>query len=273
MDNILKTENLHVNYGGIIALRGVSINVPKGNIVAILGANGAGKTTLLRTISNAVSSSEGKVIYEGKDITKKPMEKIVKDGISHVPEGRRIFGDLTVFENLKIGGFTVDKTIINWLEVEEEAKTKRLLQLYEKSKNELEDFEVVLSKKETFLQNLANVYKLFPVLKERKKQVASTLSGGEMQMLAIARALMGSPKLLILDEPSLGLAPLIIKDIFEIIKKLKDLGISILIVEQNALQTLKIADYAYILQVGKVVREGKAEILINDKELIEAYLG
>jgi branched-chain amino acid transport system ATP-binding protein len=273
MEYILKTENLHVSYGGIIALRGVNISVPKGQIIAILGANGAGKTTLLKTISNSVQSNEGKVIFLGEDITKRPMEKIVMDGISHVPEGRRIFGDLTVYENLKIGAFTLKNKDILWDEIYEETKSPRLLKLYETVKQDNSNPELVLNKKEAFIQNLNYIYDLFPVLKERKQQTASTLSGGEMQMLAIARALMGSPKLLILDEPSLGLAPLIIRDIFEIIEKLKSAGISILIVEQNALQTLKIADYAYILQVGRVVREDKASVLIRDKDLIEAYLG
>ena len=273
MDYILETKNLHVNYGGILALRGVSIKVPKGQIVAILGANGAGKTTLLKTISGLVRSKEGSIHYFEKDITKKDPEKIVLDGISHVPEGRRIFGELTVYENLKIGGFTVNPEELPWSEIADEAKTKRLLKQVESKRIDNNDPLVRLNRNEMFLQNLSYVYHLFPVLKERRNQIASTLSGGEMQMLAIGRALMGSPKLLILDEPSLGLAPLIVKSIFEIVNKLKHRGISVLIVEQNALQTLKIADYAYVMQIGKVVREDKADILIRDQKLIEAYLG
>lgn len=271
MDYILKTENIHVSYGGILALKGVDIKIPKGQIVAILGANGAGKTTLLRTISGVVRSNQGQILFEGVDITKTPVEKIVKEGISHVPEGRQIFGDLSVIENLRIGAFTSVSKEMLFEQLNDEVKELVKLRL---KRNDIKlDEVVVLNKNEVYLQNLDFVFKLFPVLKERQIQVASTLSGGEMQMLAIARALMGNPKLLILDEPSLGLAPLIIKDIFETIKNLKASGLSILIVEQNALQTLKIADYAYVLQVGNVVREDKAEVLIKDKALIEAYLG
>ena len=273
MAYILETKNLHVNYGGIIALRGVNIKVPKGQIVAILGANGAGKTTLLRTISGLVAVKDGTVHYDGKNITKRDPEKIVKDGISHVPEGRKIFGELTVYENLKIGGFTVKGEELPWSQIDELAKTKRLMKQFDTHSEDSKDPILRLNRQEMFMQNLAYVYQLFPVLKERSHQTASTLSGGEMQMLAIGRALMGSPQLLILDEPSLGLAPLIVKSIFEIVKRLKDKGISILIVEQNALQTLKIADYAYVMQIGRVVREDKADILIRDQKLIEAYLG
>ncbi|WP_376739685.1 ABC transporter ATP-binding protein [Hujiaoplasma nucleasis] len=268
---MLKTEDLHVSYGGIRALRGVNINIPQGEIVAILGANGAGKTTLLRTISGLVKSEQGKVIYLDNNITKAPVEKIVKNGILHVPEGRQIFEDLSVFENLKIGAFSTEKKEMKFQNLDSDVQKlviQRLKQLSIK-----DNPTVILNKQEAFMQNLSFVYRLFPVLKERKSQIATTLSGGEMQMLAIGRALMGSPKLLILDEPSLGLAPLIIKSIFETITMLKEQGLSILIVEQNALQTLKIADYAYVLQIGKVVKEGKAKDLIKDHSLIEAYLG
>jgi len=218
-----------------------------------------------------VKSESGENSYFGKNITNSPIEKIVKNGISHVPEGRQIFGDLSVYDNLKIGAFTALKKEMNWndLDVNVQHMVKRRLKQLNVGDNPL----IELDKQEVFEQNLSFVYRLFPVLEERKTQVATTLSGGEMQMLAIARALMGSPRLLILDEPSLGLAPLIIKSIFETITMLKEQGISILIVEQNALQTLKIADYAYVLQIGHVVKEGKASDLIKDHGLIEAYLG
>lgn len=242
MSNLLQVENLSVSYGAINALRNVSIKVEEGTIVAILGANGGGKTTLLKKISGLIEAKEGTVVFDNKDITITGAEKIAKYGIVQSPEGRQVFSDLTVEENLKIGAFTLSK------------------------KNHM-------SRKEQLKKNLQRVYKYFPVLKERKNQVALTLSGGEQQMLAISRALMASPKLLILDEPSLGLAPLIVRDIFNIIKEFKKEGTTILIVEQNALQTLKIADYAYVLQVGEVIIEGEASKLRKDPKLVEAYLG
>jgi branched-chain amino acid transport system ATP-binding protein len=235
-NNMLEIQNLHVSYGNIKALKGVNINVPKGKIVALLGANGAGKTTTLRTISGIVPASEGSIKLEGKDVTNLLASKITSNGIVQSPEGRQIFPELTVDENLKIGAFT-------------------------------------LKDKQKLKENFKRVYRYFPTLEERKKQVAGTLSGGEQQMLAIARALMASPKVLLLDEPSLGLAPLIVKDIFEIVKEINEEGTTILIIEQNALQTLKIADYAYVLEVGKISMEGPADKLIKDKKLIEAYLG
>lgn len=235
-NNMLEIQNLHVSYGNIKALKGVDINVPKGKIVALLGANGAGKTTTLRTISGIVPASQGTIKLEGKEVTNLLPSKITSHGIVQSPEGRQIFPELTVDENLKIGAFTL------------------------KDRQKLKD-------------NFNRVYRYFPTLEERKKQVAGTLSGGEQQMLAIARALMASPKVLLLDEPSLGLAPLIVKDIFEIVKEINEEGTTILIIEQNALQTLKIADYAYVLEVGKISMEGPAEELIKDKKLIEAYLG
>lgn len=242
MSNLLTVSNLSVSYGAIQALNDVSISVPEGQIVAILGANGGGKTTLLKKISGLIESTQGEIIFDSNDITELSAEKITKAGIVQSPEGRQVFSDLTVEENLRIGAFTI------------------------KTKNGVK-------RKTIIKENLDRVYKYFPVLKERSTQVALTLSGGEQQMLAIARALMASPKLLILDEPSLGLAPLIVRDIFQIIKEFKREGTTILIVEQNALQTLKIADYAYVLQVGEVIIEGKANDLRKDPKLVEAYLG
>jgi len=227
----LSIKGLKVNYGSIEALKGIDMNVKQGQIVAILGSNGAGKTTTLRKISGVLEASGGTL-----DITKMQSNKIAKLGIIQSPEGRQVFRDLTVEENLLTGAYTV--------------KSKKTIQT-----------------------NFERVYHYFPVLKDRKSQIASTLSGGEQQMLAIGRALMGSPKLLLLDEPSLGLAPLIVKSIFEIIKEIREDGTTVLIVEQNALQTLKIADYAYVLEVGKITMEGSAEELSNNPQLIEAYLG
>jgi branched-chain amino acid transport system ATP-binding protein len=263
MAALLEIRDLNVAYGAIQALRDVSIDIKQGAITAILGANGGGKSTLLKTISGIVPKTSGLILYNNEDITNMAPEKITINGISHVPEGRQIFGDLTVYENLMIGAFSAQATTI---------KTDYLKgRLYEAYKDQE---SVHLSRKEVIENNLIRVYEYFPVLKERGKQQAASLSGGEQQMLAIARGLMGTPKLLILDEPSLGLAPLIVKDIFNIIKELNEaIKLTVLIVEQNALQTLKIADYAYVLQVGKIVQEGDANTLANDSKLIEAYLG
>ncbi len=236
MSNILEIKNLCVSYGEINAVKGIDLTVPEGSIVAILGANGAGKTSALKAISGMVDGKSGSIVYMGKNIEKLSPSKITKGGVSQSPEGRQVFYDLTVEENLLTGSFTV------------------------KSRDEV-------------AKNLAMVYKYFPQLENRKKQVAGTLSGGEQQMLAISRALMSSPKMLLLDEPSLGLAPLIVRDIMKIIKTINEMGVSVLIVEQNALQTLKIADYAYVLEVGEVSMEGNAEDLLKDERLIEAYLG
>lgn len=232
----LSIKDLKVNYGSIEALKGINISVKEGGIVALLGSNGAGKTTALRKISGVLEAETGTIEFFDEDITKMVPNKIAKLGIIQSPEGRQVFRDLTVEENLKIGAYTV--------------KSNKAIK-----------------------KNFERVYNYFPVLKERKNQISSTLSGGEQQMLAIGRALMGSPKLILLDEPSLGLAPLIVKDIFQIIKEIRDDGTTVLLVEQNALQTLKIADYAYVLEVGKIKMEGKAEDLIEDPHLIEAYLG
>lgn len=236
MGELLKITDLKLNYGPIAALKGIDLTVPEGQIVAILGANGAGKTSLLKTVSGLLKPSSGEIIYEGQNIAGKAAHKVAKQGIMQSPEGRFVLVGLTVEENLLVGGYNI------------------------KSKDEL-------------ARNFERVYSLFPRLKERAKQQSSTLSGGEQQMLAIGRALMGSPKLLILDEPSLGLAPLLIKDIFKTLVKIKEEGTTILIVEQNALATLKIADYAYVLELGKISMHGKAKDLLKDERLIAAYLG
>ena len=232
----LKITNLKVSYGAVEALKGISIDVEEGTIVALLGANGAGKTTTLRTISGIVEAQKGTIAYYDQDITNHETEKIAALGISQSPEGRHVFRDLNVEENLKVGAFTV--------------KNRKQIQ-----------------------KNLAQVYTYFPVLKERRKQIASTLSGGEQQMLAIGRALMSSPKILLLDEPSLGLAPLIVRDILKIVQEIKKAGVTVIIVEQNAAQTLKIADYAYVLELGTISMQGPASELIHDPKLIQAYLG
>ena len=233
---ILELKNFAVSYGSIRALKGVDIRVGEGKIVAILGSNGAGKTTTLKALSGLVPSESGTIILLEKDITKLSPEKITAMGMVQSPEGRQVFSDITVEENLRVGAFTV------------------------KGKKQIAD-------------NFEKVYNYFPILRERKKQLAGTLSGGEQQMLAIGRALMANPKVLLLDEPSLGLAPLIVADIFKIIKEINEAGTTVLIIEQNALQTLKIADYAYVLEIGEVKMEGVAHELIQDKRLIEAYLG
>ena len=235
-NSALKIEGLSVRYGPITAVKEINIDVEEGSVVALLGANGAGKTSTLQTISGLVPAAGGKISFFGKDITNMEAEKIAKLGIAQSPEGRQIFPDLTVGENLKAGAFTLrDKKVIN--------------------------------------QCFERVYRYFPRLEERFKQLAGTLSGGELQMLAIARALMSNPKVLLLDEPSLGLAPLIVSDIFKIIDEIKKEGITVVIVEQNALQTLKIADYGYVLELGEINISGPAEELIKDDRLIEAYLG
>ena len=247
---LLEVKNLQVTYGPIQGVKGFDLNVEKGSIVALLGANGAGKTSTLRSISGVVKKSGGTVIFDGEDISKSKAFTIASKGLTQSPEGRLIFVGLNVEDNLKAGAYSLKTKII-----EEDGK------------------KVKVSASKQLKDNLERVYRLFPILKERRKQQANTLSGGEQQMLAIGRALMASPKLLLLDEPSLGLAPLIIKDIFNTLKEIQKEGTTILIVEQNALQTLKIADYAYVLELGKISLEGPASELINDKRLIEAYLG
>jgi branched-chain amino acid transport system ATP-binding protein len=242
MGNILEVKNLAVEYGAIRAVKGISFNVEKGAVMAILGANGAGKSATLRTISGIVKPKGGEIIFEGRNIVGKTIYSIAKSGISHSPEGRQILSGLSVEENLKVGTYSL---------------VKRNREKGAKSAQENQEY----------------VYGMFPVLKERRKQQANTLSGGEQQMLAIGRALMSSPKMLIMDEPSLGLAPIIVKNIFKCIKEISLEGTTILIVEQNALQTLKIADYAIVLELGRISIEGKAEDLIHDQRLIDAYLG
>ena len=232
----LSIKGLKVRYGAIEAVKGIDLEVPEGSVVALLGANGAGKTSTLQTISGLNHAAEGTITYYGKDITNMDAEKIAALGMSQSPEGRQIFGDLTVEENLWAGSFTLkDK--------------KKIKECYDRC------------------------YRYFPRLEERKKQMASTLSGGELQMLAIARALMSAPKVLLLDEPSLGLAPLVVRDIFKIIEEIRREGTTVLIVEQNAKQTMKIADYAYVLEVGEINMEGPASELIHNPKLVEAYLG
>ncbi len=231
----LTIRDLCVSYGRIEALKCVNMEVREGEIVAILGANGAGKSSLLRAISGLAPLSGGEILSYSKPIHTVPAEKLVSRGIVQSPEGRQIFAELTVVDNLIAGGFTVSAA---------ERKT-----------------------------NLAMVYERFPILGKRAKQVAGTLSGGEQQMLAIGRALMANPKILLLDEPSLGLAPLIVRDIFNIIEMLNQQGVTVVLVEQNAKQSLKIAHYAYVLEVGSVSIEGPAEKLLRDERVIDAYLG
>ncbi len=239
---LLEIKDLVVDYGIIRAIKGINMRVEKGTIVAILGANGAGKTTTIRTLSGVVKPKSGRILYDGKDITGEEPYRVASLGMLQSPEGRLILRGLTVEENLLVGAYSIKR---------EKKQSARHL------------------RKET----LDEVYRYFPVLKERKNQQASTLSGGEQQMLAIGRALMGRPQVLLLDEPSLGLAPLIVRDIFQIIERIKNEGKTILLVEQNAFQTLKIADYAYILELGKIKKEGLCKDLIQDESLINAYLG
>jgi branched-chain amino acid transport system ATP-binding protein len=247
----LEIKKLVVDYGIIKAVKSINMTVKEGQIVAILGANGAGKTTTVRTISGVVKAKSGEILLDNTNIMNLDPYKITSKGIIQSPEGRLIFNGLTVEENLLVGAYSVKKEI----------KT-------------LEDGSLLkLSRSKKVKGLLELVFDYFPILKERRKQQASTLSGGEQQMLAIGRALMGDPKILLLDEPSLGLAPLIVRDIFQIIQKIKNEGKTILIVEQNAYQTLKIADYAYILELGKIIAEGTGDELLKDETLINAYLG
>lgn len=233
---MLELENLNVYYGAIHALKDVSLKINKGEIVTLIGANGAGKTTTLRTISGLEKAKSGKILYKGKELNNISASNIVKAGISHSPEGRRIFPSMSVFENLEMGAFTrKDKADIK------------------------KDFD--------------NVFTLFPVLLERKDQTAGTLSGGEQQMLAIGRALLSNPELLLLDEPSMGLAPLIVRDIFAIIKDINERGTTILLVEQNANMALQFAHRAYIIQNGKIDFEGDSQDLLNNDKVKAAYLG
>ena len=252
---LLEIRDLKVSYGFITALKGVNIDVEQGQIVALLGSNGAGKTTTLRTISGVIKPQAGKIILDGKEVQGKSTYKVSKEGVMQSPEGRLLFPELTVEENLKVGAYGL------------KAKKEKVV-----DENGVETV-VKVTAKQQLKQNFERVYNLFPILAERKKQTANTLSGGEQQMVAIGRALMSSPKVLLLDEPSLGLAPLVIEEIFNAFKKIREEGTTILIVEQNALQTLKIADYAYVLELGVIGMQGPASELIKDERLIEAYLG
>lgn len=233
-DVLFTIEDLEVSYGSIAALKGISLQVHKGEIVTILGANGAGKTTTMRTISQLLKASSGSIRFKGEELTEMPAHKVVKLGISHSPEGRRVFGVLTVEENLLLGAYTQSKV---------NPKTLRW------------------------------IYEMFPRLEERRKQLAGTLSGGEQQMLAIGRSLMSDPEMLLLDEPSLGIAPILVRTIFEQIKEISRQGVTVLLVEQNAKAALKLADRGYVLDVGRIALEGtSAELLASDK-VQEAYLG
>lgn len=236
MAEMLKVENLSVRYGVIPALRSINFTVNEGEVVALIGANGAGKTTTLHTITGLVDKAGGKVFFEGKDITNTPPHKIVEMGIAHVPEGRRVFPELTVYQNLMLGAYTR----------KDPAEKK---------------------------ESLEEVYEHFPRLKEREKQVAGTLSGGEQQMLAMGRALMSRPRLMLMDEPSMGLSPIFVNEIFSIIEKVSKQGVTVLLVEQNAKKALTIADRAYVLETGQITNSGKASDLLNDDSIRKAYLG
>ena len=237
MESLLKIENLHISYGSIKALKGISLEVNPGEIVTILGANGAGKSTLLRSISGLIPVAEGDMFFYNKSLKNMEAYHIVIDGISHVPEGRRVFATLSVEENLNLGAF-----------------------------NRRDDRQLVSERRE-------RAYNLFPILKERKRQLAGTLSGGEQQMLAIGRGLMSDPKLLLLDEPSLGLAPILVKQIFQIIKEINEQKIAILLVEQNAKKALSISHRGYVLETGNITLSGLSSELKNNKRVQEAYLG
>ena len=233
---LLEVKNLVVSYGAIKALRGISFSVEQGEVISLIGSNGAGKTTTLHSISNLIKKNSGSIFFEGTDITNLSADKIVKMGLIQVPEGRRVFANLSVKENLEMGAY-------------------------------------LRKDKEQIKKDMEWGYELFPRLKERLSQLAGTLSGGEQQMLAMARALMSKPKLLLLDEPSMGLAPILVDEIFEIIKKISSAGTTILLVEQNAYKALSIANRAYILETGEITKDGKASDLITDKAVISAYLG
>ena len=234
--SMLEIKDLEVYYGMIQAIKGVSFDVNEGEVIALIGANGAGKTTILHTITGLINAQKGSVWFEGKEITKVPAHKIVSMGMAHVPEGRRVFANLTVLQNLKMGAYT------------------------RKDKTEIE-------------QTLDSIYKRFPRLMERQNQLAGTLSGGEQQMLAMGRALMSHPKIILMDEPSMGLSPIFVNEIFDIIKSVSASGTTVLLVEQNTKKALSIADRAYVLETGKIVLSGKASDLLNNDSIKKAYLG
>nr|WP_330397616.1 ABC transporter ATP-binding protein [Lachnoclostridium sp. An196] len=233
---MLEIKDLSVYYGVIQALKGISFEVNEGEVIALIGANGAGKTTTLHTVSGLIAPKSGSVIFEGQDITKTPAHKIVSMGMAHVPEGRRVFASLSVLQNLRLGAYT---------------------------RNDKEEIE----------ESLRKVYKRFPRLEERKNQPAGTLSGGEQQMLAMGRALMSNPRIILMDEPSMGLSPILVNEIFDIIKEVSAGGTTVLLVEQNAKKALSIADRGYVLETGRIVLEGKAQELLNNKSVQSAYLG
>lgn len=233
---MLTINDLYVYYGVIQAIKGISFEVNEGEVIALIGANGAGKTTILHTITGLITARSGSIEFQGQKLTKTPAHKIVKMGIAHVPEGRRIFSQLTVFENLQLGAYTRG----------DKAETEASLEA---------------------------VYRRFPRLKERRNQVAGTLSGGEQQMLAIGRALMSLPKLILMDEPSMGLSPILVSEIFDIIKSISEGGTTVLLVEQNAKKALTIANRAYVLETGRIVLSGNAQDLVNDESVKKAYLG
>lgn len=233
---MLEIKDLEVCYGVIRAIKGVSFEVNQGEVIALIGANGAGKTTILHTITGLIPAEKGSILFDGKELTKTPAHKIVSMGMAHVPEGRRVFAQLSVLENLKLGAYT------------------------RKNKSEIEE-------------SLQMVYDRFPRLEERKNQVAGTLSGGEQQMLAMGRALMSKPRIILMDEPSMGLSPLLVSEIFDIIKVISESGTTVLLVEQNAKKALAIADRAYVLETGNITLSGKASDLMNDDSVKKAYLG
>lgn len=233
---MLEVKDLEVYYGMIQAIKGISFEVNKGEVIALIGANGAGKTTTLHTITGLLSPKKGSVMFEGKDITKIPAHKIVSMGMAHVPEGRRVFADLSVYENLKLGAYT-------------------------------------RKDKENLNKDLESIYERFPRLAERKNQSAGTLSGGEQQMLAMGRALMSKPSIILMDEPSMGLSPILVNEIFDIIESISKSGTTVLLVEQNAKKALSIADRAYVLETGKIVTSGKSSELLEDDSIKKAYLG
>ncbi len=234
--SLLEIKNLQVNYGMIQAIKDVDFHVEEGEVVALIGANGAGKTTILHTVSGLLTPVHGSVFFDGTDITKIPGHKIVSMGMAHVPEGRRVFANLSVLQNLKMGAFT------------------------RKDKKEIDD-------------SLQYIFSHFPRLEERKKQLAGTLSGGEQQMLAMGRALMSNPRIILMDEPSMGLSPIFVNEIFDIIQTVSKSGTTVLLVEQNAKKALSIADRAYVLETGKIVMEGKASELLDNEDIKKAYLG
>ena len=233
---MLEIKDLEVYYGMIQAIKGISFEVNEGEVIALIGANGAGKTTILHTISGLIAPKKGSITFEGQEITKIPAHKIVENGLAQVPEGRRVFPSLSVLQNLELGAYT------------------------RKDKKEIDD-------------TLKMIYERFPRLEERKNQPAGTLSGGEQQMLAMGRALMSKPRIILMDEPSMGLSPIFVNEIFDIIKQVSASGTTVLLVEQNAKKALSIADRGYVLETGKIVKEGKASDLLNDEAVKKAYLG